>query len=173
MLRILDGGESRTAGENKSRTMNCILNLFTATCIAVSPGTRQKPLLSFATFTAHSFEGSDGYPYPHEYFYLGDGEPTLRNKGGISVGQNGGRRPGAGRKTNASKLLAAGFACNYWTLDAQEKHWKSVLGSKDERIRFEAGKYLTDRIWGKPAQAVDMNHSGDMGITFKLERVDK
>lgn len=81
----------------------------------------------------------------------------------------GGKRPGAGRKSNATRLLEAGFACAYFDALEQEKLWKSMLSSEDEKIRLDAGKYLTDRLYGKPAQAVDMNMSGELNVTNLTE----
>lgn len=72
------------------------------------------------------------------------------------------RKAGAGRKSNAQKLLDAGFVCNYFGPLEQEKFWKSMLRSEDERIRLDAGKYLTDRLYGKAHQAVDLKHSGEL-----------
>lgn len=77
---------------------------------------------------------------------------------------NGGKRLGAGRKTNAAKALAAGFVAEYFDSSEQEKLWKSMLRSDDEKIRLDAGKYLTDRLYGKAPQAVEMNHSGKITL---------
>lgn len=73
----------------------------------------------------------------------------------------GGSRPGAGRKTNKVKALAAGFVADFFDLPAQAKLWKSMLASDDERIALEAGKYLTDRLYGKAPQSVDMTSKGE------------
>lgn len=73
----------------------------------------------------------------------------------------GGKTPGAGRKTNAAKALAAGFTAEYFGLKEQEKLWKSMLASEDEKTRLDAGKYLTDRLYGKAPQAVDMTSKGE------------
>ena len=73
----------------------------------------------------------------------------------------GGTRPGAGRKSNASKLLAAGFVASWFTSEFQEIKWKSFLESDDEKIRLDATKYLTDRIYGKATQALE--HTGPDG----------
>lgn len=67
----------------------------------------------------------------------------------------GGKRPGAGRKSNAKRLLEAGFVCRAFGPDLQERVWKSMLQSSDERIVLEAAKYLTDRVYGKAPQAVE------------------
>lgn len=77
------------------------------------------------------------------------------------MGKNGGKRSGAGRKTNAVKLLEAGFACKYFGAIEQEKLWKSLLSSDDENIQLNAAKYLCDRLYGKSAQAVDMTTKGE------------
>ena len=36
------------------------------------------------------------------------------------------------------------------------------LESEDERIALDATKYLTDRLYGKAPQSVDLNHSGEI-----------
>lgn len=74
----------------------------------------------------------------------------------------GGKREGAGRKSRAVKLMEAGFVCNYFGAIEQEKFWKSMLGSDDEKIRLDAGKYLCDRLYGKAPQALLV--SGNPGI---------
>lgn len=73
----------------------------------------------------------------------------------------GGKREGAGRKSKAVKLVEAGFVASYWSLLEQEKFWKSMLKSEDERIKLDAGKYLTDRLYGKAPQSVDMTSKGE------------
>jgi hypothetical protein len=80
--------------------------------------------------------------------------------------QRGGVRPGSGRKTNASKLLEAGFVASWFTHEFQETKWKSFLASDDERIALEATKYLTDRLYGKAKITVDAEHSGNLGLTL-------
>lgn len=78
--------------------------------------------------------------------------------------QRGGARKGAGRKSKASKLLQAGFVANWFTSEFQEIKWKKLVNSPDERISLEATKYLSDRLYGKAHQAIDMNHSGELAI---------
>ena len=82
----------------------------------------------------------------------------------------GGKRPGAGRKSNASKLLEAGFVASWFTASFQEIKWKSLVNSTDERISLEAMKYLTDRLHGKAAQAIDLNHSGEVSVKRVIVR---
>lgn len=78
----------------------------------------------------------------------------------------GGRRPGAGRKPKpkielradkgvASRVLAA-KPDEQWP--GEEARWMELLNAKDERLRFDVQKYLTDRRDGKPAQPI--RHSG-------------
>ena len=78
----------------------------------------------------------------------------------------GGFRKGAGRKSNASKLMEAGFVASWFTAEFQEIKWKSMVDSKDERVSLDAMKYLSDRLFGKPHQAMDLNHSGDLSLTL-------
>lgn len=76
----------------------------------------------------------------------------------------GGFRNGAGRKSNASRMIEAGFVAPWFTAEFQEFKWKSFLESDDQRIALDAAKYLTDRLFGKASQSVDMNHSGSLGL---------
>ena len=84
----------------------------------------------------------------------------------------GGFRKGAGRESNASKLMEAGFVASWFTADFQEIKWKSFLESDDQRIALDATKYLTDRLFGKASQAVDLNHSGavDLGLAEQIRK---
>jgi hypothetical protein len=76
----------------------------------------------------------------------------------------GGIRRGAGRKSNASKLIEAGFVADWFTADYQKIKWKSFIESDDERIALDATKYLTDRLYGKAAHSLDLTHSGELAI---------
>jgi hypothetical protein len=78
----------------------------------------------------------------------------------------GGAMPGAGRKSNASKLLAAGFIAPYFGAIEQERHWKSLLASDDEKIRMDAVKYLTDRLYGKAPQSMELK--GEMDVVTRV-----
>jgi len=78
----------------------------------------------------------------------------------------GGFRNGAGRKSKASKLIEAGFVADWFTADYQQIKWKSFLESKDERIALDATKYLSDRLYGKASQAVEM--TGGVGGPIQL-----
>ena len=84
----------------------------------------------------------------------------------------GGKRPGAGRKTNAQKLLEAGFVCKAFSLDLQERTWNSLLASDDEAIVIKAMTYLTDRIYGKAVEKQEISGLGggaiEHAITVKL-----
>ena len=60
-----------------------------------------------------------------------------------------------------------------WSPEKQKRFWESELNSSDERVSPDAGKYLTDRLFGKARQAVDSNHKGDTDnpFHFTLTRV--
>lgn len=79
----------------------------------------------------------------------------------------GGKRVGAGRKPNVIKQLGNDIFGECFSPEKQKRLWESMLRSEDERIRLDAGKYLTDRLYGKAHQAVDLNHSGEMGLVLK------
>jgi hypothetical protein len=83
----------------------------------------------------------------------------------------GGIRKGAGRKSKASKLMEAGFVASWFTSEFQEIKWKSLVGSKDERISLDAIKYLTDRLYGKAPQSLDLNHSSDQPLEVIVRRI--
>ena len=86
----------------------------------------------------------------------------------------GGFRKGAGRKSNASKLMEAGFVASWFTAEFQEIKWKSFLESEDERIALDATKYLTDRLFGKAPQSVALKHSGGIdGLAEELAAARK
>lgn len=80
----------------------------------------------------------------------------------------GGARPGSGRKTNAAKALAAGFIAPFFDLPTQQKKWESLLASDDEKVVLDAVKYLTDRMYGKAPQAVDMNLGGEVEVIKRV-----
>lgn len=84
----------------------------------------------------------------------------------------GGKRIGAGRKLNADKALAAGFIAPYFDLPTQSKLWKSMLNSEDEKIRLDTAKYLTDRLYGKAPQAIEMSGKDGAPIAFQNIMVD-
>ena len=78
-------------------------------------------------------------------------------------GSRGGPRAGAGRKPKpkiplsadkgiATRVLASPSIKDGWP--GEEKRWLELLNAKDERLRFDVQKYLTDRRDGKPAQGV-------------------
>jgi hypothetical protein len=85
----------------------------------------------------------------------------------------GGVRKGARRKSKTSKLIEAGFVASWFTAEFQEIKWKSFLESEDERIALDATKYLTDRLFGKATQALDLNHSGEIGLAERLRRAEE
>lgn len=71
----------------------------------------------------------------------------------------GGKRPGAGRKPStikgiAKKLPRESAELLLSEINANSK-WVSLANSADERIQLETLKYLTDRAYGKPPQAIE------------------
>ncbi|MGA9667973.1 MAG: hypothetical protein WBQ94_02125 [Terracidiphilus sp.] len=71
---------------------------------------------------------------------------------GFNSKPRGGKRPGAGRKSNAVKLQEAGFVADWLTREFQEIKWNQLVNSKDEMVALRAMAYLTDRLYGKPRQ---------------------
>jgi hypothetical protein len=75
------------------------------------------------------------------------------------TGSRGGKRPGAGRKPStikgiAKKLPRETAEILLTEINANSK-WVVLADSKDERIRLETLKYLTDRAYGKPRQSIE------------------
>jgi hypothetical protein len=82
----------------------------------------------------------------------------------------GGFRKGAGRKSNASRLVEAGFVASWFTSDFQEIKWKSFLESDDERIALDATKYLTEAI----RESASIRRAGTFGCgESRIGRADK
>ena len=82
---------------------------------------------------------------------------------------SGGKRLGAGRKPNALKGLGFDVIAETWPLHKQKTFWYSMLYSSNERISFEAGKYLTDRMYGKAKQEVDVNHGVSDSLALRIK----
>lgn len=84
----------------------------------------------------------------------------------------GGARAGAGRKSKASKLVDAGFACGFFDSLKQEKFWKSMLAPKmDPGVRLSAAKYLTDRLYGKSTQPMAHKNDGDKPFEVTIRSI--
>lgn len=79
---------------------------------------------------------------------------------------HGGVRRNSGRKSNAEKLLLAGFQAPWFTPEMQKTKWISFLNSDDEKIRLDATKYITDRLHGKAPQSVDTTVKGEVGLAI-------
>jgi hypothetical protein len=67
----------------------------------------------------------------------------------------GGKREGAGRKSNAEKLIRAQFVAEWFTQSFQEFKWKELCNSEDHGVSVRAMSYLTDRVYGKAVQPVE------------------
>ncbi len=84
---------------------------------------------------------------------------------------HGGARPNAGRISNAQKLLDAkayAKALQGWfTPELQESSWRQLIAEEDANVRIKAISYLTDRLYGKAAQAVDVQHGGEIEVSVK------
>lgn len=86
---------------------------------------------------------------------------------------SGGTRRGAGRKSNAQKLLdaqeAAESLASWFTPDYQKSKWTALLGSEDENVQYKAVSYLSDRLYGKAAQSMKVD--ADMVLDVSVRRV--
>lgn len=84
------------------------------------------------------------------------------------MGKNGGKRPGAGRKSNAVKALAKRTAEEILAVVDEVSVWNQLIQSEDSRIQLDTMKYLTDRRDGKAAQTVENKHSSDADNPMKM-----
>jgi hypothetical protein len=72
----------------------------------------------------------------------------------------GGKRPGAGRKPNLAKRLGTHKpmeAAEILALHDVAAKWDYLLNNPDPSVVADALKYLTDRVFGRPRQAVDVS----------------
>ena len=77
---------------------------------------------------------------------------------------HGGKRQGAGRKSNEVNELRRCVAHGLLTEDEEREQWLKFLHSDDPSLALKAFLAWNDRAYGKPAQAVDVT-SRDEGIT--------
>jgi hypothetical protein len=54
------------------------------------------------------------------------------------------------------------------TIDAAAE-WRRHLESEDRNVALRCWIYLNDRVYGKPAQAVDMKLSGDLKLAERIK----
>ncbi len=73
----------------------------------------------------------------------------------------GGKRPGAGRKSDAFNIAARGFYSSIITSEEKAALFRKFLKSKNLKIALAALTYIIDRDEGKPAQS--LKHSGPEG----------
>lgn len=75
---------------------------------------------------------------------------------------HGGKRLGAGRKTNDVNVLRRSLAQGLLTEEQERDRWMQFLNSPDEDLAFKAFLAWNDRAYGKPAQAVDVSSNEDV-----------
>jgi hypothetical protein len=84
----------------------------------------------------------------------------------------GGKRIGAGRKSNAEKLLdaqnAASSLASWFTPEYQKSKWQALLNSEDEAIVAKAVAYLSDRLYGKAAQSMKIEGEMEVAIVKRV-----
>lgn len=89
----------------------------------------------------------------------------------------GGARPGAGRKSNAVKLLerkAALEAMAGWlTVPLQNSIWRDLLNDEDPNVRLQAIRYLSDQMYGKAGQSMALTDGEGGPLQFVLTRAGK
>ena len=65
---------------------------------------------------------------------------------------HGGKRLGAGRKTNEVIALRRSLAQGLLTEEQERERWMRFLNSHDEGLAFKASLAWNDRAYGKPSQ---------------------
>jgi hypothetical protein len=85
---------------------------------------------------------------------------------------HGGKRKGAGRKPKTLKALLKGLPRVNADLILQEvdanQKYKELACSRDERLRFEVLKYLTDRACGKAGTVAPSDGQVDVKVIIDL-----
>ncbi len=81
---------------------------------------------------------------------------------------SGGARKGSGRKRNADKILLAGFTATWFTPELQRTKWQDLIEHEDGKVRLEAMKYVTNRLFGSPKQTIDSNISGELSVLSEV-----
>jgi len=86
------------------------------------------------------------------------------------TGSRGGKRLGAGRKPSTIKGISKRLPRESAELILAEikanSMWLRLADSKDERIRLETLKYLTDRAFGKARQSIEATAERNVGLVL-------
>lgn len=90
------------------------------------------------------------------------------------MADKGGKRAGAGRKPSTIKGIARRLPRESAELLLSEikanQKWVKLANSADERIALDTLKYITDRAYGRAAQAVELS-GADGGPIEVVKRV--
>jgi hypothetical protein len=85
---------------------------------------------------------------------------------------NGGKRPGAGRKSKAALLLdqerVAKNLADWFTPDLQKSVWNKLIKSEDQNVQYKAVSYLSDRLYGKAAQSMKIEGEMEVAIVKRV-----
>jgi hypothetical protein len=91
------------------------------------------------------------------------------------MADRGGKRPGAGRKPSTIKGIAKILPKESAEILLAEINahlkWVSLANSGDERIVLETLKYLSDRAYGKPRQAIEASAAQRTEVQFVVRSV--
>jgi len=82
---------------------------------------------------------------------------------------HGGKRLGAGRKTNEVIALRRSLAQGLLSKEQERERWMRFLDSPDEDLAFKAFLAWNDRAYGKPSQAVDVTDNEDRITTIIVD----
>ena len=77
-----------------------------------------------------------------------------KGEAGGQMAQRGGKRPGAGRKSNAQKAAERdALLARLGDGREQVERWFKLLATEDSRVLLSAMIYLTNRAYGRPIAA--------------------
>jgi hypothetical protein len=73
-----------------------------------------------------------------------------------------------GRPTNAQLLAKRLTPKEYLDGRDSTSMWNRYLDSEDDKVSLDCWKYLHDRVMGKPAQSLDLNHGGEIEVIKRV-----
>jgi hypothetical protein len=76
-----------------------------------------------------------------------------------------------GRPTTAELMAKRASAAEVLGSVNQQRMWRRFLESPDDKIALDAWKYLNDRVYGKPKQAMQLAREGGSEVQFRVIRV--
>jgi hypothetical protein len=83
----------------------------------------------------------------------------------------GGKRPGSGRPKAAISILRRDLSAEILAQANPRAIWDKLLKSADEKIVLDAVKYLSNRVYGMPTQAVTLGNPDGSPLTVTVRHI--